>query len=275
MSLLGDRMRKIKFYVKLYIAFVKNTFVRESDYRGNLVAEIIDSLLNFAVNIIFFNILYLNVDYIAGWDSLEMLALIGVGQLLTSIMYMLFMNNLPRIQRYVFHGDLDYILLKPCDDQFYVSFRYFYFGAIPNLIFSIGLMVYTIIKLQISIGILRVLLFCLYIVCGVAICYSIWMFVMTLSIVVLKVGQIHELFLSSLKFLEYPKGIYKNVIKIVLLYIIPFVTISNVPVELLLGKINTLNSIYISTIYSFCSSFQNFLEGFIKKVWKCKFVKEV
>lgn len=238
-------MKKIRYYVKIFHAFVKNTFARESDYRGNLIAEIIDSILIFVVNIAFFSILYLNTDSIAGWSSMEMLVLIGVTQLLTSFIYMLFMNNLPRIQRYVFSGDFDYILLKPCDEQFYVSFRYFYFGALPNFVFSIGLLIYALESLKADLSIGFILMFCIYIVCGVAICYAIWLLIMTLSIVMLKIGQMHELFLSSLKFFEYPKGIYKGLIRNFVLYIIPLVTVSNVPAELLLGKISILNSLYI------------------------------
>lgn len=238
-------MLNIRYYVRVYRAFIKNTFSRESDYRGSMIAEIMDSILNLAVNITFFNILYLNVDSIAGWNSMEMLVLIAVTQLLTSFLYMLFMNNLPKIQKYVFQGDFDYILLKPCDEQFYVSFRFFYFGAVPNFFFSTGLLIYALIRLKANIGWIDIAVFCIYIVSGIAICYAIWLIIMALSIILLKVGQMHELFLSSLKFFEYPKGIYKGIIRVFLLYIIPLVTVSNVPAEILLGKINIINSIYI------------------------------
>ena len=238
-------MKTIKFYTKLYQSFIKNTFARETDYRGNMIAEIIDSLLNLAVNITFFQVLYLNVDSIGGWDSLEILMLVGVSQLITAILYTLFMNNLPRIQKYVFYGELDYILLKPCDEQFYISLRYFYFAGIPSIIFSIGLILYTTIQLNLDVQIVTIFVFIIYILCSVIICYSIWLFIMSLSILVLKVDQIHELFLSSLKFTEYPKGIYKGGIRLILLYIFPLVTVSNVPVEWYLKKIDIIHSIYI------------------------------
>lgn len=260
-------MHKIKYYTSVYRAFVRNTFAREADYRGNLIAEIIDSLLNFIVNITFFGILYFNVDYIAGWNNAEMLSLIGVTQLITSILYILFMNNLPRIQRYILSGDFDYILLKPCDEQFYVSFRYFYFGGLPNLVFSVGLIIYAVLKLEVDIRIVNVLVFLIYIISGVIICYAIWLIIMTLSIMTLKVGQLHELFLSSLKFMEYPKGIYKGMIRAVVLYIVPLVTVSNIPVEVLLGKLKISNSFYIIilAVMLYCVS------RFFWKISLCKY----
>lgn len=138
-----------------------------------------------------------------------------------------------------------YILLKPCDEQFYISLRYFYFAGIPSILFSIGLILYTTIQLNLDIQIVTIFVFIIYILCSVIICYSIWLFIMSLSILVLKVDQIHELFLSSLKFTEYPKGIYKGGIRLILLYIFPLVTVSNVPVEWYLKKIDITHSIYI------------------------------
>ena len=106
-------MRELRFHINVFRGFIVNTFARESDYRGNLIAEIIDSLLNMFVNIYFFKFIFLNTNAIAGWNSEEMLVLVAVTQIITSIIYMLFMNNLPRIQTYVLRGDFDYVLLKP------------------------------------------------------------------------------------------------------------------------------------------------------------------
>lgn len=238
-------MKLFCYYLKIYKSFIKNTLVREMDYRGNLIAEIMDSILNFGVNITFFEVLYLNVTDIAGWSKIEILILVGVTQLITSLLYILFMNNLPRIQRYIFNGELDYIVLKPCDEQFYVSCRYFYFGGIPNLIFSVLLIYYGMSNLDLEVPVISCIVFMLYIISGIIICYSMWLIIMTFSIFFLKIGQLHELFLSILKFMEYPKGIYSGLVSVILLYVIPLVTVTNVPVEILLGKIDYIHSTYI------------------------------
>lgn len=229
-------MPKLRFYSSVFLGFLKNTFARESDYRGNLIAEIIDSLLNIFVNVYFFKIIFLNTSTIAGWSSEEILVLVAVTQLITSILYMLFMNNLPRIQSYVLRGDFDYILLKPCDSQFYISFRYFYFGAIPSVIFSIILLVYAAGKVETNISFFNIVYTVLAVIAAVTICYAIWFMIMLLSIIFIKIGAMHELFLSSLKFLEYPKDVYKGLVRIIMLFVIPLATVSNIPAECLLGN---------------------------------------
>lgn len=66
-----------------------------------------------------------------------------------------------------------------------------------------------------------------------------------LLIIFIKIGAMHELFLSALKFLEYPQNIYKVMIRILMIYIIPLATVSNVPAEKLLGKVGLIDTIEI------------------------------
>lgn len=237
-------MKQFKYYFKLYKSFIKNTLTRETDYRANFIADLIDSLANFAVSIIFLDTIYLNVDNICGWNKWECCLLVGTTQLIISILYMLFMNNIPRIQSYVLRGDLDYILLKPCDEQFYVSFRYFYFGSAGSIMLSIILIIYALINLNIALKVTSIIGYAVFIISGIIICYSMWLIIMTSSIIFLKVDGVHELFLSMLKFMEYPGDIYKNISRFIFMYIIPFITISNVPVEYITSKASFLNSLY-------------------------------
>jgi len=66
-----------------------------------------------------------------------------------------------------------------------------------------------------------------------------------LLIIFIKIGAMHELFLSALKFLEYPQNIYKGMIRILMIYIIPLATVSNVPAEKILGKVGMIDTIEI------------------------------
>lgn len=241
-------MKQIKFYMNLYVSFIRNTFARELDYRVNFIGDLVDSLANFLVSIIFFDAIYLNTTLIAGWGKCETLFLVGTAQLITSLLYTLFMNNLPRIQSYVISGDLDYILLKPCDEQFYVSFRYFYFGGMANIVPSVLLILYSIHHIDIEINILKISLFLLFLLSGLAISYSLWLIVMTCAIYFIKINQLHELFISSLKFIEYPGSIYKGFMRILLTYIVPFISIANIPVEYFLNRISFTSSVYIIVI---------------------------
>ena len=136
-------------------------------------------------------------------------------------------------------------MLKPCSSQFYVSLRYFYFGAVPSVIFSFALLIYALFHVGAKITVVKAIIFFIDIVAAIVICYSIWFLIMILSIIFIKIGAMHELFLSALKFLEYPQNIYKGMIRILMIYIIPLATVSNVPGEKLLGKVGMIDTIEI------------------------------
>lgn len=249
-------MKLCAYYIKLYATFISNTFSRETDYRFNFIGDLVDSLANFLVSIIFFEAIYANIDSIGGWSKYETLLLVGTAGIVSSIIYMLFMNNLPRIQRYIMDGDLDYILLKPCNELFYISFRYFYFGGITNAVPSVLLIIYSFTRLNIDISAYQAIAFAFFILCGVITSYSLWLIVMTFSFYFIKVGHLHELFLSSLKFIEYPGEIYKGVLRKTFTFIIPFLAIANLQVEFILSKItlkNSLNIVLISIVFLFLS----------------------
>lgn len=229
-------MKDIKYYLQLYKAFLKNTLAREMDYRASFIGDFVDSIINFGITILMFDILYSNVNVIEGWSRYETLFLVGYAQLITAFIFMLFMNNLPRIQKYVSNGDLDLVLIKPCDSQFYVSLRYFYFGGMSSLLPSLILLLYSYLNIKPEISFDIVIIFVVSLICSITIAYSIWLILMTLSFFFIKISQLHEIFLSILKFMEYPSSIYKGLIRLIFVFVIPIISISNIPVEYILGK---------------------------------------
>lgn len=247
-------MKKLNYYFTIYKVFFKNSFIREMDYRASFIGDFIDSFVNLSITILLFDIIYQNTTTIANWSKYETLLLVGYAQFITSLVFILFMNNLSRIQTYILKGDLDTILIKPCDVQFYVSFRYFYLGGCAGLFPAIFLILYSINMLNISISIMGILFFFMVTVCSVVIAYSLWFILMTCSFYFVKVTQLHELFLSVLKFSEYPASIYKGVVSFTLTFILPVIAISNIPIEFVLGKANKLYLLVILSIVFFLLS---------------------
>jgi len=52
------------------------------------------------------------------------------------------------------------------------------------------------------------------------------------------------LFLSTLKFVEYPASIYKGIVRVILIYIVPLLTIANIPAQYVLGGISTRDILF-------------------------------
>lgn len=250
-------MKKICYYFNLYKTFLKNSFSREMDYRASFIGDLFDSIINLSISVLFFKILYSKVNLISGWNQYEVLFLVGYAKFIVATIFTLFMNNLPRIQRYILAGELDFIIIKPCDTQFFVSCRYFYFGGFAGLFPALILMFYSSIKLNtVNISITSILIIIVLVLCSLILAYSLWFILMTFAFYVIKVNQLYELFLSTLIFMEYPESIYKGFISLLFTFLIPVILISSIPVEFIINRItlsSTLKMVLITVIFSIFS----------------------
>ena len=69
-------------------------------------------------------------------------------------------------------GGLDFALLKPIDTQFLISLQKVEWSSLSNFIFAAGLLAFSLFKLEHPITLVQVILYPLYIACGIAILYS-------------------------------------------------------------------------------------------------------
>jgi ABC-2 type transport system permease protein len=242
-------MKKVKRYIHLYGVFIKNCLARELDFRMNFIVNLVDSFIWFVLSLLFFKSIYSQVPAVGGWSFEQTLLLVGTAQMIIAVYFTLFINNLPKLQKYVSSGSLDFILLKPCDHQFFISLRYFNMGGIANFVPSIILIGYALVALKIKLTFISVAAYIVLVISGILIGYAIWYIIMTLSIYVIKINALHELFLSTTKFIEYPISIYKGVSQFIMVFLLPMIIIANYPVQLLLGKIS-LASASVSILVS-------------------------
>lgn len=72
-------------YIKLYYNFIVNNLTREMQYRFDLFMNFILMFTGYGVDIIFFNLIYKNIDSINGWNKYQVLLLVGIVTTIDSI----------------------------------------------------------------------------------------------------------------------------------------------------------------------------------------------
>ena len=63
----------MKRYLKLYVRFIKLSLIRAMIYKENFIIWSLVTIGWIILNIIFYQILYFNVDQIAGWTKPQVL----------------------------------------------------------------------------------------------------------------------------------------------------------------------------------------------------------
>lgn len=102
---------------------VRNTYEEETAYFANNWAHILSTTVFTLTYLVFINVLYANVDSIAGNSKDEMLFFTLINQLNFYSLFSWSYHNLDELIKDVNRGDLDMILTKPLPHLFYITFR--------------------------------------------------------------------------------------------------------------------------------------------------------
>src|SRR5436190_573083 len=103
-------MRSMSRYFDIYRLVIRNSLIREMSFKLNFLLWMVVELLWFAGQLAFIEVLYGQVDAIAGWTKWQVVALVGVHQIISQLFQAFFYVNLANIPELVRSGRLDLML---------------------------------------------------------------------------------------------------------------------------------------------------------------------
>ncbi len=166
----------------------------------------------------------------------------ATGLVMNSVVQMFFMTNVDELTDLIRTGGLDFILLKPIDTQFLVSLRRIDWSMLPNLVVGLAILVYSLAHLAYVPGLLQAVLYCVYLLCGIAIYYSL---MITLGASTIWMGRnltLYDFWFYIITFSRYPMEIYTgNVgkpLRAVFTFVIPVLIVVNVPARMLVWPLD-------------------------------------
>jgi ABC-2 type transport system permease protein len=233
-------------YLGVFLTFAKNSLVRDMTFRTNFVIECISSLSWIAMNLGFYLLVFEHATEIGkntGWGRYEFFVFLATTWIVNSLVELLFMNNCEEFSELIRTGRLDFALLKPIDTQFLVSLQRIEWSAIPNLLMGFALLGVSLWHLlsraepPLVLTPQAVLLYLLYVGCGIAILYSLMISLAATSIWLGRNQSLYDFWFYITNFSRYPKEIYQGTfgtpLRIVFTYILPVMVVINVPAQLL------------------------------------------
>ena len=233
-------------YLGVFGTFAKNSLVRDMTFRTNFIIECISSLSWIAMNLGFYLLVFAHVSMIGpetGWGRWEFFVFLATTWIVNALVEMLFMNNCEEFSELIRTGRLDFALLKPIDTQFLVSLQRIEWSAIPNLVAGSTLLGISLWQLTaravdpVALTPAVFLLYPLYILCGVAILYSLMISLAATSIWLGRNQSLYDFWFYITNFSRYPMQIYDGTfglpLQIALTYILPVMLVINVPARVL------------------------------------------
>jgi len=233
-------------YLQVFLTFARNSLIRDMTFRTNFVLESISSVCWTLMNLGFYLIVFEYTPHIgpeSGWGKYEFLVFLGTSWIVNSLVQAFFMPNADEFSELIRTGNLDFALLKPIDAQFLVSFQKVDWSALVNVVSGV-------ILLGISLGQLLtraadpvvlspavVVLYPVYVLCGVAILYSLTIAMAATSIWLGRNQSLYDFWFYITNFARYPMEIYCRGWGLALwglfTFVIPVLVVVNVPARLL------------------------------------------
>lgn len=102
-------------YLRVYWLMLRNSLIREMNFKANFIGWIVVELLWFAGRVIFLEVLFAHMERIGNWSKWECVLLVGTHQVIAQVFQAFFYVNVSELPDLVRTGRLDLLLLQPID----------------------------------------------------------------------------------------------------------------------------------------------------------------
>ncbi len=231
-------------YLRVLKTFFQNALIREMSFRSNFIITLFTRAFWFAAQLVLFEIIFRNVREFADWTREEYFLFMATGMLINAFIETFFMPSCANFSELIRTGNLDYALVKPIDTQFLISFEKVNLPMLNQVLLSIGLLVYSLVKLNYVPNLLQISMYVGLIVCGVAFFYSLMITLASTSIWFGRNQGLYDFWFYITVFARYPRGIYSGspmgeVLMFAFSYILPILLVVTAPARAIQEKVLT------------------------------------
>jgi ABC-2 type transport system permease protein len=224
-------------YVRLFGVFLSTSVLSELQYRVNFWVQALQTVIGFATTAAGLAIIFSNTNALGGWSPAQMVGLLGIYYLMSSLLGVLLQPCMQRLMEDVRQGTLDYSLTKPIDSQFLVSIRQVQIWKVTDGLLGVALAIGSVVAMGASVGVGQALGFLVTLVAGAVIIYSFMMLLATLTFWIIRVDNILVIFNSLYQAGKYPVGIYPPWLRVILTFLVPVTFATTVPAEALAARL--------------------------------------
>lgn len=224
-------------YIEIYSIMLRNSLIREMSFKANFVLWMVVEVLWFCGQIVFFSIIFGNVNQIGDWTKWEVILLVGTHQIIAQLFQAFFFVNVANIPELVRTGKLDSMLVLPIDSQFAVSTKQFGLDSVVNAILGAAVVCFSLSKLGVAPNLMSILLYLAALGFGIAVHYSIMLSLAAVSFWIVRAQGLVYGYFNFLNIARYPDAIFPPLFRFIFGWIIPVVIVANIPARLLIKSL--------------------------------------
>jgi ABC-2 type transport system permease protein len=241
-------MGNVAAYFRVFLTFARNSLVRDMTFRANFLIDSITSVAWMLLNLAFYLLVFRYTGSIGkdtGWEEYQFFVFFATSLVINALVQTFFMTNADELTDLIRTGGLDFLLLKPIDTQFLVSLRRVEWSSLSNLAVGLVLLGYSLLRLAYLPGPIQVVLYVVYVACGVAIYYSLMIALASATVWMGRNLTLYDFWFYITTFSRYPMEIYTGPVgqplRQFFTFIIPVLVVVNVPARMLVRPLAAQN----------------------------------
>jgi ABC-2 type transport system permease protein len=231
-------------YLYLLYSIFRYSLSRDMEYKTNFIGSLFVDAIYYTVWYYFFEIIYSKTTMLGDFDREDILVFL-IATFFVDTLFMMLFDGAGYLREHIRTGSLDFILLKPVNSQFLISFRYIRSYALVSL-FILSIILYHVLHTfhPDSLKILNIIFFTISLLMGVLIWYSFEFIIASLTFFFRDFKTGGWLSHEVMKFSMRPDSIYTGFIRKILFTLLPMALVSSVPSRLLLHGLTYQNQKY-------------------------------
>lgn len=223
----------MKRYWRIYKAFFRFSFSNFVTFRAYAVNSMVSTIGWGAFQFIWVNLLTAQTKSAFGWSKDELVILAILYIIVIGIFHFLFTKNFDRFTTIIDRGELDFLLLKPVDSQFIATTFFLNFSNLMRSLLGIGLLIFYVNMRHIALSPGGIAGFIVFIIFGIALLYSLWLFYTTLLIWFPRLTNIIDFLYTINGMARYPAEMIEGMRNFLVLFLLPFSVTIATPAKVL------------------------------------------
>ncbi|MFO0667155.1 MAG: ABC-2 family transporter protein [Polyangiaceae bacterium] len=175
---------------------------------------------------------------LAGWSASDALLVTAFFTILQGVMEGFIAPSMLAVVEQIRKGTFDFVLLKPVDNQLYVSTAKIQLWKCINILTGLVLIGISIAKSGHVPSAIAALHACVMLLAASGILYAIWLMGVSLSFKFGRIDNLTYLFVSIFDAARWPSSVFRGVVRILFTYVIPLTIMTTFPARALLGNLH-------------------------------------
>jgi ABC-2 type transport system permease protein len=226
--------KSLLHYGKIWLACARYSVTRTLMFRGDFFVWALVELFWMGATLLTPFIIYQHTDTIAGWSRYEMTLLIGTSLLIQRFLMGFFWSSVFEMGRNVRSGHFDFFLAQPGNIMFMATTRKLDPDGLANSLVALAVVIWSAHELGLQPSVGDLALYALMILCGIVIHYSILVISVSMVFWLTSAQGVEGGYFTLTEFSRLPREAFVGVARLLFVWALPVVVVSNVPASALL-----------------------------------------